>query len=70
MVIRNISTRKNVKKKAIRIHKMLMKQFRPTSSLRDPSQLKEYLSRDQFRLYKLIWERFVASQMASALWIR
>ena len=29
--------------------------------------LKEFLSRDQFRLYKLIWERFVASQMAPAV---
>lgn len=41
--------------------------IRPTSSLREPSSLKEFLSRDQLRLYKLIWERFVASQMASAV---
>ncbi len=41
--------------------------IRPTSTLRDPEQVKPYLSRDQFRLYKLIWERFVASQMASAV---
>jgi DNA topoisomerase I len=41
--------------------------IRPTSILRDPSSLKDYLSRDQLRLYKLIWERFVASQMASAV---
>jgi DNA topoisomerase I len=40
---------------------------RPTSALRDPASVKEYLSRDQFRLYKLIWERFVSSQMASAI---
>lgn len=40
---------------------------RPTSVLREPSSIKEYLGRDQFRLYKLIWERFVASQMASAV---
>ncbi|MGD6803009.1 type I DNA topoisomerase [Rossellomorea aquimaris] len=40
---------------------------RPTSTLRDPAAMKEYLSRDQLRLYKLIWERFVASQMASAV---
>lgn len=40
--------------------------IRPTSTLREPSTLKEFLSRDQLRLYKLIWERFVASQMASA----
>lgn len=41
--------------------------IRPTSVLRDPDSMKEYLSRDQFRLYKLVWERFVASQMASAV---
>lgn len=40
---------------------------RPTSVMREPSSMKEFLSRDQFRLYKLIWERFVASQMASAV---
>ena len=32
-----------------------------------PNSLKEFLSRDQLRLYKLIWERFVASQMAPAV---
>ena len=41
--------------------------IRPTSVLRQPDEVKEYLSRDQFRLYKLIWERFLASQMASAV---
>ncbi|OKL37150.1 type I DNA topoisomerase [Domibacillus mangrovi] len=41
--------------------------IRPTSMLREPSKLKEFLSRDQLRLYKLIWERFVASQMAAAV---
>jgi DNA topoisomerase-1 len=40
---------------------------RPTSTLHDPSSIKSYLSRDQFKLYKLIWERFVASQMAPAV---
>lgn len=40
---------------------------RPTSTLREPNSLKEFLSRDQLRLYKLIWERFVASQMAPAV---
>ncbi|MBW7457191.1 type I DNA topoisomerase [Paenibacillus sepulcri] len=40
---------------------------RPTSVLRDPDSMKEFLSRDQFRLYKLVWERFVASQMTSAV---
>ncbi|MFA8437516.1 type I DNA topoisomerase [Pueribacillus sp. YX66] len=41
--------------------------IRPTSTLRDPNTVKKYLSRDQFRLYKLIWERLVASQMAPAI---
>ncbi|MDG4655920.1 type I DNA topoisomerase [Ectobacillus antri] len=41
--------------------------IRPSSALRKPDDLKEYLSRDQYRLYKLIWERFVASQMAPAV---
>lgn len=41
--------------------------IRPTSTVRDPRTIKEFLSRDQFRLYKLIWERFLASQMAPAV---
>lgn len=41
--------------------------IRPTSVLREPSSLKDVLSRDQLRLYRLIWERFLASQMASAV---
>ncbi|MBC9875136.1 type I DNA topoisomerase [Macrococcoides bohemicum] len=40
---------------------------RPTSALRTPTEMKAYLSRDQLRLYKLIWERFMASQMAPAV---
>ncbi|WP_163653554.1 type I DNA topoisomerase [Listeria sp. PSOL-1] len=40
---------------------------RPTSVLRAPQEVKEYLSRDQLRLYKLIWERFIASQMTPAV---
>ncbi|EGG33162.1 type I DNA topoisomerase [Paenibacillus sp. HGF5] len=41
--------------------------IRPTSVLRDPESMKPFMSRDQLRLYKLIWERFVASQMSSAV---
>ncbi len=40
--------------------------IRPTDVERDPSKVKRYLSADQFRLYELIWRRFVASQMADA----
>ncbi|MCL6453495.1 MAG: type I DNA topoisomerase [Alicyclobacillus sp.] len=41
--------------------------IRPTSVRRDPEQLKAHLSKDQYRLYKLIWERFLASQMSAAV---
>ncbi|BBI34450.1 DNA topoisomerase 1 [Cohnella abietis] len=41
--------------------------IRPTSILRDPDSVKAFTSKDQFRLYKLVWERFVASQMSSAV---
>jgi DNA topoisomerase I len=41
--------------------------IRPTSVMYHPKDLKTYLSRDQLRLYKLIWERFLASQMSSAV---
>ncbi|WP_409174336.1 type I DNA topoisomerase [Brevibacillus fortis] len=41
--------------------------IRPTGVMRTPDEIKEYLSRDQLRLYRLIWERFLASQMSSAV---
>jgi DNA topoisomerase-1 len=41
--------------------------IRPTSLFRQPKSLEEFLTRDQFRLYSLIWQRFLASQMASAI---
>ncbi len=41
---------------------------RPTSVLRTPAKIKKYLKRDQFRLYELIWRRFVASQMSAAIY--
>ncbi|MBM7578485.1 type I DNA topoisomerase [Jeotgalibacillus terrae] len=41
--------------------------IRPTSAMRTPLSVKQYLSRDQYRLYKLIWERFIASRMAPAV---
>ncbi|SCP95944.1 type I DNA topoisomerase [Anaerobium acetethylicum] len=40
--------------------------IRPTDISRDPLSIKESLSRDQFRLYQLIWKRFAASRMSSA----
>ena len=41
--------------------------IRPTSVLRLPEKVKSFLSSDQFKLYQVIWQRFVASQMESAL---
>jgi len=42
--------------------------IRPTHSSMDPDSIKDSLSNDQFKLYKLIWERFIASQMSSAVY--
>jgi DNA topoisomerase I len=41
--------------------------IRPTSVLREPDAIKQYLENDQYKLYKLIWNRFVASQMNPAI---
>lgn len=42
--------------------------IRPTSVAREPDLLKDYLTTDQYKLYKLIWSRFVSSQMTPALY--
>ncbi len=41
--------------------------IRPTSVYRTPEKIKKFLTEDQFKLYSLIWRRFVASQMKSAV---
>jgi DNA topoisomerase-1 len=41
--------------------------IRPTSILREPEKIKEFLSPEQYRLYRIIWSRFLASQMKPAL---
>ncbi len=41
--------------------------IRPTSMELEPEKVKEFLDKDQWALYKLIWDRFVASQMTSAV---
>ena len=41
--------------------------IRPTSVYNNPEKVKPYLSPDQFKLYDLIWKRFVASQMTQAV---
>ncbi|MEE0968931.1 MAG: type I DNA topoisomerase [Clostridia bacterium] len=40
--------------------------IRPSNAAIEPQNIKKYLSNDQYKLYKLIWERFIASQMQSA----
>jgi DNA topoisomerase I len=42
--------------------------IRPTSAFRVPDQIKSHLTPEQFKLYSLIWEEFMASQMASAVY--
>jgi DNA topoisomerase-1 len=42
--------------------------IRPTSVLRHPESLKTFLNRDQVRLYQLVWQRFLASQMSAAVY--
>lgn len=41
--------------------------IRPTAVSRTPESLEKVLTKDQYKLYKLIWERFIASQMSSAV---
>jgi DNA topoisomerase-1 len=41
--------------------------IRPTSVMRDPEKVKEYLDPAMYKLYRLIWQRFLASQMESAV---
>src|SRR5438105_13451964 len=41
--------------------------MRPTDPSRRPDEIKKYLSLDQFKLYQLIWQRFMASQMTPAI---
>ena len=42
--------------------------IRPTSVMRSPDDVKKFIKGDQFKLYQLIWKRFVASQMESAVY--
>lgn len=44
--------------------------IRPSQAAKTPEDLKKYLNRDQLRLYELIWQRFLASQMAEATYQR
>jgi DNA topoisomerase-1 len=41
--------------------------IRPTSAMRHPDLVKQYLKEDEFKVYKLIWQRFIASQITPAV---
>ena len=51
------------KKEAQEAHEAI----RPTSVARHPDEIKKYLQEDEYKVYKLIWQRFVASQMTPAV---
>lgn len=51
------------KKRAQEAHEAI----RPTLPLRPPEEINSYLSPDEFKLYRLIWKRFIASRMENAL---
>lgn len=42
--------------------------IRPSGVMRTPKKIKDFLSKDQYKLYQLIWQRFVSSQMAPAVY--
>ena len=64
MVPDEAPTYKTKTKRAQEAHEAI----RPTSVWREPAKIKDHLSRDQARLYTLIWQRFVSSQMANAVY--
>ncbi len=64
---RYVSTEENVKKGNSRIQDA-HEAIRPSDITRTPVLVKESLSRDQFRLYQLIWNRFAASRMSQAMY--
>jgi DNA topoisomerase-1 len=61
--VSKVSARPPVKGKIQDAHEAI----RPTSISREPDQIKQYLSNEQYKLYKLIWSRFLASQMSPAI---
>lgn len=54
-------------KTKIKIAQEAHEAIRPTDPFLEPQQIKKYLSADEFKLYDLIWRRFLASQMPSAV---
>lgn len=63
-----LPAKKRVRKKAQANVQDAHEAIRPTSVGRVPKDIKQFLTPDQYKLYKLIWERFVASQMADAVY--
>lgn len=59
--------RPNVYKSKSKVSQEAHEAIRPTSVYRTPEGLKKYLTEDQFKLYDLIWKRFLASQMKSGV---
>jgi DNA topoisomerase-1 len=62
----NLSETARVYRTRSRLAQEAHEAIRPTSVYREPAEVAQFLSRDQARLYELIWKRFVATQMASA----
>lgn len=62
-----LSVGENTKKNTAKIQDA-HEAIRPSDIKRTPSEVKDSLSRDQFRLYQLIWKRFAASRMANAVY--
>lgn len=59
---------KRAEKKAVPNMQDAHEAVRPTSVTRTPKDMEKFLTKDQYRLYKLIWERFVASRMTDAVY--
>ena len=63
-----LPARPNVFRKKVKRAQDAHEAIRPTSVRRDPSTVAPFLNEDQKKLYRMIWERFVASQMGPAKW--
>ncbi|MCM8803988.1 MAG: type I DNA topoisomerase [Candidatus Omnitrophica bacterium] len=62
-----VPERPNIYQSKSKVSQEAHEAIRPTSVYRTPEKIKKYLNPDQFKLYDLIWKRFLASQMKSAL---
>lgn len=62
-----VPTKPNIYKSKVKGAQEAHESIHPTDVNRTPQSMKQYLSADQYKLYELIWLRFVASQMAEAV---